>query len=245
MGSLEGLIRTCKYSFAPNSLGYCGAKDFSVLFERFIKEPSEQLASRVEEALHSFVGLHSYLLLIAEHNSLSEFDESVIEAYWLGNSLLKNVPVKAVRELIEKKFVTLPLRIRQQKACFLKQHAYVQHSFHVLFIQFLTPKVAPLVSNLDKCIIKWADVLEVKEDKLKVKSIALIHENNELKLKEKLFNVENRFIEEPKEGMLISVHWDNAVEEIGKEQQKNLKKCLLANIELANAYTTSVQKKQK
>jgi len=222
LGSLEGLIRTCKYSFAPNSLGYCGAKDFSVLFERFIKEPSKQAACKVKEALRSFVGLHSYLSLIAKHNSLSEFDESVIEAYWLGNSLLENVPVKAVRELIEKKFVTLPLYIRQQKACFLKQHAYVQHSFHVLFIQFLTPKVAPLVSNL---------------------SIALIHENNELKLKEKLFNVENRFIEEPKKGMLISVHWNNAVEEISEEQQKNLKKCLLANIELANAYTTSIQKK--
>ena len=243
MGSLEGLIRACKYSFAPNSLGYCGAKNFSALFERFIKEPSKQAAYEVKEALCSFAGLHSYLSLIAEHNSLNEFDESVIEAYWLGNSLLENVPVKAVRELIEKTFVTLPLRIRQQKASFLKQHIYVQHSFHVLFVQFLTPKLAPLVPNLDKCIIKWANVLEVKGNKLKVKSIALIHENNELKLKEKLFSVKNRFIEEPKKGMLISTHWDNAVEEISEEQQKNLKKCLLANIELANAYAASIQKK--
>lgn len=243
MGSLEGLIRACKYSFAPNTLGYCGACDFSELFERFIGEPSKRLASEVKKALRSFIGLHSYLSLIAEHNSLSEFDERAVEAYWLGSPLLENVPVDAIRELIEKKFFTMPQRARQQKAGFLKQRAYIQHSFHVLFVQFLTPKLAPLVPNLDKCIIKWGTILEVNKNKLKVKSIALIHENNELKLKENLLSVENRFIEEPKKGMLVSIHWNNAVEEISEEQQKNLKRYLLTNIELANAYARSIQKK--
>ncbi len=243
LGSAEGLVKACKYAFVPNELGYCGARNFNELFKRFISSPSEKLKVEVKKALRSFTALYSYLSLISEYASKDVFDESVVEAYWLGNSLLEKIPVQAVKELISEKFVVLPSKIRKEKASFLARKVYIHHSFHVLFIQFLTPKLKPLLTNMDKCIVKWGKILEIKNDKLRVKSVSLLYEGAELKLKENYFFIKKGFIEEPYKGMLISIHWENAIEEISRAQAKEVEKYLLANISLANSY--AIQKTNK
>ena len=48
------------------------------------------------EILNHFDTLYQYLLLVAHQNNIADpFDQRVVEAYWLGNSLLGNVKVKA------------------------------------------------------------------------------------------------------------------------------------------------------
>ena len=238
MGANKGLIRACKYSMPANMLGYCGACNFSELFKDYLEKPSETKEKEVVQALQTFKGLYSYLKLIAEANSLNEFDARVVEAYWLGNSLLENVQLSDVKKLIMEDFKMLPPSIRKEKAAFLRDKAFVHHSFHVLFIQFLTKKLAPILKNLDSCIIKWGKLLERKKDKLKVKSIALMYEASQLKLIEKRMLINNnQFIEEPKKGMLLSIHWNHAIEEIDASQLKALKKYTLANLKLVNAYS--------
>ena len=48
------------------------------------------------EILNHFDTLYQYLLLVAHQNNIADpFDQRVVETYWLGNSLLGNVKVKA------------------------------------------------------------------------------------------------------------------------------------------------------
>lgn len=239
MDEAEILKMACKYAFVPNELGYCGAKNFSALFENFINNEDNASIAEVKDALTSFRAMYAYLQLIARYNSLEPFDKSVLEAYWLGNKLLENVPKEAVQSLIMKEFAVIPEEVRRRKAEYIKKPAYVQHSFHVLYVNFLNPRLKPVLENLDRCVIKWGKVLDINNGKLKVKSICLMNENGELKLKEKTFNIENRFVESPRKDMLVSIHWNNAIESISKEQQKNLKKYLLENISLAISYNRS------
>ncbi|MFH1235117.1 MAG: hypothetical protein V1493_05905, partial [Candidatus Diapherotrites archaeon] len=57
----------------------------------------------------------------------------------------------------------------------------------------------------------------------------------ELKLGEKIKLIENPFSLSLKKGSLVSVHWNNAIEEITEKQLKGMKKYTIKNVELANS----------
>lgn len=232
---IPALIRACKYSLIPNSLGYCGAKNYSHLFNSFIQKPTEKRVPIVKNALRTFIGAHSYIKLIAEHHSLNKFSEEAIEAYWLGSDLLNGIPVKKVKRLINESFKTLPESIRLNKTNSLPNEVFPHHSFHVLFVEFLTPKLKALVKNLNKCIVGWGKVRKKRKEKIEVKGIELFSESNRLKLRECIKRIENPFFLNIEKGELISVHWNNAIEGIHPDQVKRLEGFTLKNLELANS----------
>lgn len=232
---LNALVKACKYSLVPNGLGYCGAQDFSGLFASFIENPQEEKIPEIKSALRTFLGEHSYVQLIAEENGLEEFNEQAIDAYWLGSDLLECVHPKKIEKLINEKFRTLPESIRRKKIESLPEKAFPHHSFHVLFVEFLTPKLKAIVPNLDKCIVGWGKVKKNSYERLEIKGIELFSESSELKLRERTKTIENPFSLNAKKGSLVSVHWDNAIEEIDEDQAKELKKYTLKNLELANS----------
>ncbi|MCX6802854.1 MAG: DUF6390 family protein [Candidatus Diapherotrites archaeon] len=232
---LQAIAKACRYSFIPNELGYCGARDFSKLFVSFINEPKEEKAEEVKNALRTFTSEQAYIELIAEHHSLPVFDARPIEAYWLGSELLEGISKDEIKNLINEKFRTLPESVRAKKIAGLPAKAFIHHSFHVLYIEFITQKLPAIVPNLDKCLIGWGKVKGEKKGKFEIKGIELFKEAGELKLVEKIKMIENPFSLSLKKGSLVSVHWDNAVEEITEKQMKSLKKYTLKNMELANS----------
>ena len=123
--------------------------------------------------LQKFSALHPYLLLIAEANNLQPFDEQVIEAYWLGNSLLENVPFREMQKtILSLQKHGLPRRIAEKKAANLPEEMLPHHSMHVLYVNFLSQKVKPLIQNLGNCLIQWGEVQEKTAKGISIKGIA-------------------------------------------------------------------------
>jgi len=230
---INALKRACAYSFSPNKLGYCGPEGSWHAFEEFLSAPNtEQNAVAAKEALQKFYALFPYLELIATANDLQPFDAKVIEAYWIGNELLNNVQYSEIQKTILsfQKF-GLPRSIAEKKAAELPDALLPHHSMHVLYVNFISPKVKPIIENLGNCLIQWAEVKGEAKNGFKAKGIELFSENGELKLREKEKTVQNQFNLQLQPRDLISVHWQNAVEKISFDELKSLRKFTEGTIE--------------
>jgi len=234
---LEAIKKACLYSIPPNRLGYCGPSESWNTLQEFVSSPSGQKIPQTKAILQKFNALYPYLELIAEANSLQPFDLEVVEAYWLGNPLLKNVPRSAIQKtILSFQKLGLPRSIAEQKASQLPEGMLPHHSMHVLYINFISQKVSALVQNLSNCLIQWGEVRETLSQGISIKGIELISESGELKLREKTKTVENPFSIPLQQGDQITVHWGNAVEKISPKTFKNLKTITFKNIELLNLY---------
>lgn len=72
-------------------MGYCGRGEAEEILKRCIKNGE---CDGVEQELKKFIVLYPYLRTIAEITGLPEFSYQVVEAYWLGNDLLKQAKPK-------------------------------------------------------------------------------------------------------------------------------------------------------
>jgi len=222
---INALKRACLYSLPANKLGYCGPPESWRQFEQFLSDPTEKNAATAKSLLKEFCALYPYLELIASANNLLPFDPEVVEAYWLGNSLLENVQYFELQEtLLSFQRSGLPRSIAEEKAAELPDGILPHHSFHVLYVNFISPKVKPIVSNLSNCLVQWATVQGTAKNRVKVKGIGLFLESNELKLRERAKVVQNPLGLGLNGNNLVSVHWDTAVECISAEQARNLRK---------------------
>src|SRR4030042_1170915 len=86
---MQGVMSCSRYSFAPNSLHYCGPERQSDMLGYVQHEAADK---GLAEILHRFDTLYKYLVLIASSNHIHDpFDRRVVEAYWVGNNLLARV----------------------------------------------------------------------------------------------------------------------------------------------------------
>jgi len=238
---IDALKKACLYSFPPNKLGYCGPEYSWQSFQKFLSDPSEENAAQVKNHLKRFDALYPYLELIAGANSSQPFDFEVVEAYWIGNSLLDNVKhVKIQETILSFQKHGLPKSIAEKKAANLPEEMLACHSLHVLYVNFISKKVEPVVQNLGNCLIQWAKVLGETSKGIRVKGEELFLESSELKLKEKEKTVLNPFNILLQENDLVSVHWGNAVEKISQDSLKSLKTCTIKNLEAVNVSGSKV-----
>lgn len=91
---MSGLRIAALYGIYPFLLGFCGPQEKSkkktLLDYVSRKRVSEK---EVRKILEQFKGSHLYYKRIAESNEIEDhFDEKVVKAYWIGNSLLKKAP---------------------------------------------------------------------------------------------------------------------------------------------------------
>src|SRR3989338_9940983 len=99
-GRHEGLLKACKYSYITNKMEYCGSKEANAHFTGYIASQTEENRQKAETAFPSFESLWPYLNLIAKANSLEPLDGQVVEAYWLGNSLLEKAGMDDLKKVI-------------------------------------------------------------------------------------------------------------------------------------------------
>lgn len=228
---IDALKRACLYSFIPNRLGYCGPPGCWEAFSSFIQSPAEGQAPAVRQLLQHFSALHPYLELIAKANEKSAFDPEAIEAYWLGNDLLLNVQFSEFQKtILSFQRSGLPRPIAEKKAACLPACLLPHHSAHVLYVNFISKKVPPLIENLGDCLIQWAEVKSESEKGIEARGIGLFSEGGEFKIREKSKKIQNPFKIKPKPGDFVSVHWGNAIEILSEESLKSLKKFTQLNL---------------
>ena len=172
-----GPLLFARYAYPPNELGYCGPDASRELLERADAATTRGVPDDGGLRRHArgFEGAWPYLELIAHAHGLADpLDRRVVEAYWVGNELLRAVGPAALGDSLEDRFRSRGRVIWQglsdvvAGAAAGTEPAVPHHSFHVLAVY---PWVGLLRSGvrdealrvLDRCRIRWGRVLEVSQ----------------------------------------------------------------------------------
>ena len=175
-----------RYAFGPNRLGYCGSDAVDELFGEVTAGHDDRA---LRELARSFEGAWPYLELIARANGLPDpLDRRVVEAYWLGNSLLDRVGPRRLGESLEARFRP---RVRPEGWRWLagkpEAGGVPVHAFHVLDVfprvgLLRTGSIDGALTVMDSCRIRWGRVLERDGDHLVVNAVPLVMTDGKISL---------------------------------------------------------------
>ena len=170
--SLRGPLLFARYAYAPNRLGYCGPDAADELLGELSTGHGE---SQLRQLATGFEGAFPYLQLIAGACAIEDpLDWRVVEAYWLGGSLLRNVrPADLDRSVRERFWRRLDAGDRRWLADKPAAGALPSHAFHVLE---LLPRMGLLrggrvdrvLDTMDQCRIRWGTVVAANGAQLTV-----------------------------------------------------------------------------
>ena len=240
----QGLLLCAKYSVAPNFFGYCGPDENSSLVDHLKEKVGDK---EVQSILSEFETLYINLTLIAKENKIVDiFDKRVVEAYWVGNVLLKNVSSRDYAQLLDEKF-NLEKKLGSKNLSKLSHKIqthtiYPHHSFHVFNIFKRTghdPSFHTL-DTMDECRISFGQIkgqnsplrqgyegqAKLQNEIVEVKP--LIVTNNKLQFGrpiERSIKTEYKgktFLKNLKVGDWVSFHWGHVCDILTQSQAKNL-----------------------
>ncbi len=219
---LAGLRLAAVFSTVPNCKDYCGPAESWKAFEEFLK--TGKGPEKVAGLLEKFVAFYPYAELIGEASGKKPFDLEVVEAYWLGNELLEKIGPEDVAKMIKAKFEAphlLPKTFAEKLVAGIPGNPWPHHSFQVLYVHFITGKVAKTVENEAQCLVSWARVERADGDGLVVKGPLVTLENGkyvlsglvERKVATKLPDG-FQLAADAAEGDWVGVHWGLAVRKL-------------------------------
>ncbi|KKU86963.1 MAG: hypothetical protein UY17_C0034G0010 [Candidatus Beckwithbacteria bacterium GW2011_GWC2_47_9] len=223
---MNGLSLCARYAFAPNYLKYCGP-DKNQELKGYLQTKTSDAG--LKAMLNDFAAMHPYLQLIAKENGIdNEFDERVVDAYWLGNKLLDNVALKSFFNHVNPRLSKKELKWFELK---LPQGAKPNHAFHVF--NFITraghQAVHHTIESMDNCRISWGIMLP----KGKVATQKLGYKDKQLQLVQAVKTIKN-LVNDFEVGDLVTFHWGWVCEKISQRQAKSLDRYTRLALRLAN-----------
>lgn len=224
---LVGLKKAFQYGYVPCKLGLCGPNDkkkFAIITD--FLHGRDDLAGKAEKILREFKGAFPYYQLIASVNKISDpFDRRVIEAYWLGNSLLGKIKGNDLRKMMTAKFLSMG-HVSKEKIENIPDKSLAYHNFHVMRIGSVTGTLKETRTALDLCRVSWGRVKETRNGGIIVERQPLKSgSKKELgKSIEKSIKWNKLILPVVKKGDWISIHWNTAIERLDREQLKNIQK---------------------
>ncbi len=217
-----------RYAYGPNRLGYCGPDAVEELFGEGAGGGDDRALG---ELARGFEGAWPYLELIARSNGLADpLDRRVVEAYWLGNSLLDGVRPDTLADSLATRFRP---RLRPDGWRWLAgkpdRGAVPVHAFHVLDV---FPRVGLMRSGsvdhvldvIDSCRIRWGRVLERDAEFLVVNVVPLGMTDGRLVLgsprpeRIQAWRDGATFVAGVELGDVVSVHWSFACDRLSGDQ---------------------------
>ncbi len=165
---MDGIQLACRYSFKANALGYCGPENAHSVFLEYLQDTAnDEKRKKAALSLGKFEAVKPYLREIAASNQMQPLDYEVVEAYWLGNKLLKSVPAENLKKIILTDFAKpglLPREKAEKLAAGVPNGCMPHHSFHVLYLNTITGVIAKTLENADACRISWGKVVVMEDE---------------------------------------------------------------------------------
>lgn len=245
----NGILTCASYAFPPNSLHYCGPEKQNNL----LAYQREQIADAgLAEIVRDFQTLYPYLTLIAHENNIADpFDPRVVEAYWIGNGLLKNVKINNFYHHLHDS-LGLKKRVKPKDLELLYGKLPIgllpHHTFHVLNIFTRTGHhtTKHTLETMDACRISWGQVKNCElrittPTTLYVETRPLILQNGKLALGKHVtkqihvqsFQSQNTTYHIPNT-KFVSFHWDTFCDILTDQQAKRLEYYTEHALQLAN-----------
>lgn len=217
-----GPLLFARYAYPPNALGLCGTDETGTLLEygdAGVSDPG------LGELARTFEGAWPYLTLIAGANGIADpLDPRVVEAYWVGNTLLDRVEPAALARHVEERFRGRIGRSWDRLLDAVAAGAVPHHSFHVFAVYpwlglLRTGIVDEPLRVLDRCRITPAAVASVAGDSARVLLRPLVWTGRTLELgpwttRGVRWRDHGLAFVAPKPGDWVSVHWDFACDRL-------------------------------
>ena len=180
----SGAVRFARYAYPPNSLGYCGPGDSLALFEY---GSTGVVDGGLRTLAQEFEGAWPYLELIASGSGSDPLDLDVVQAYWIGNALLDRVDTSSFGNSMRERFQDRAGTSWESIVDALNSGARPSHGFHVFCVY---PWVGLMRSGLvqqplhvlDRCRIRWGQVVAVDGDVARVRTRPLFLQDDRLAL---------------------------------------------------------------
>jgi hypothetical protein len=244
---VSGPVLFARYAYGPNSLGYCGPEASAELFGEattgFNDRPLRELATRFE-------GAYPYLALIARANGIADpLDYRVVDAYWIGNELLRAIGQRTFADSLDVRFRQ---RVSAAEWPWLQRKgadgALPVHAFHVLDV---FPRLGLMRSGstdrametMDSCRIRWGRVIDRVGDHLLVSASHLEMVDGVFRLAPPVVEQVQGWIdgagligspERVRAGDFVSIHWDWACEVLTPARLKALRYWTMREVGIAN-----------
>jgi hypothetical protein len=240
---VAGPVLFARYAYAPNELGYCGPEDHPSLLGYGSAQVSDPGLVQLARA---FTGPWPYLKLLAGAAGIDDpFDRRVVEAYWIGNDLLDRVRLADFGNALEERFRGQAGRWWSHLAEGIPAGAVADHNFHVFGVY---PWVGVLTSGrsddalhqLDRCRIRWGQVVHVAGDQVEVRSPHLTWDGTRLGLSEPRLETVRRavggtgFVEDLQAGDWVAMHWHWVCDRLDARQLRNLRRFALRQLTITN-----------
>jgi hypothetical protein len=243
----SGDVLFARYAYPPNQLGYCGPGDGRELLELASGEGGERGRLDMAERARRFDGAWPYLEIIAAATGIEDpLDGRVVEAYWIGNELLDAVDPMSFARLARARFGH---QTGADWGCLDPPTTAVpHHSFHVFAIypwMGLLRRAAPgpALTVLDRCRIRWGQVVRVHGDRADVHSETLTWDGAAVSLGPPLVETA-RWADSgralgapPAPGDWVSLHWDWVCDRLTASQLDGLRRITARQLHLTNRAT--------
>jgi hypothetical protein len=234
-----GIHLFIRYGFMPNHLGYCGGSDNELLLERAATGQADRALTPL---LTQFTGAVPYLRSIAAANGIADpFDRRVVEAYWLGNDLLRRVEAGDLYKTLDERFGRdLPPKLREQVLRKPPEGAKPFHFFHVVDVYRHLERETVGMAATENCRISWGQVRTVEGAALMVHRAPLVWREGKLALGEPaaervLRSVDGLgFVDDVAVGDWVSIHWGWACEVLDERKLANLQQWTRLHLGIAN-----------
>lgn len=242
--SAPGPIMFVRYAFPPNFHGSCGPPDARGLFEYGAQAVVD---NGLRDLARQFAGAWPYLELIAAATGIPDpLDRRVVEAYWVGNSLLDRVGAWSMGNSMDARFRLRTGRQFSYLAESVVAGGMPHHSYHVFCIY---PWVGLLGNDrrfeqalmvLDRCRIRWGQVRQVLPDQLVVESQPLAFARGRLFLGPARTETVERswdgieLVSEFAAGDWVSMHWEWVCDRLTPHQLAALRHYTRLHLAVAN-----------
>lgn len=241
--SAEGAILFARFAYPPNELGYCGPDDHRALLEYSATGLVDPGLGRL---VRGFAGAWPYLELIAGATGVRQpLDRRVVEAYWLGSSLLHRIEMRAFGNSLFDRFRARAGSGWSSMAEAIPVGALPTHSFHVFGVY---PWVGLLRGErsdqplhvLERCRIRWGKVLSIEGDEAVVVSRPLTWDGRELALgvhrtERVTLGADGLGLAPHVEpGDWVAMHWGWICDRLSRRQLANLRRYTLLQLDVTN-----------
>lgn len=233
--NLSGLKLAAAYGMAPNKLGFCGPQGENDCKKILHYLENKKSDLKIRPILEKFEAAYAYFELIARKNKIQDpLDFRVVEAFWVGNALLKKVSVRDIKRMVLDKF-TQPRLLSKNEAKkrikFIPKNSFPHHSFHVYILGTITGRVSLEDAFLkDICRVGWGRVKKIKNSGKKYKVIIEykpIVRNKKFefgRLNRKEVDWNKKILPNIKVGDQVSFHWNVLCQKLSPKDVLNLEK---------------------
>jgi len=238
-----GLQMFARYAYPPNLRGYCGPADHGMLLEY---ASSGTVDPGLVDLARSFTGPWPYLTLIAATAGIEDpFDRRVVEAYWVGNSLLDRIDATSFGNALDESFRPRTGSLWSHLAEAIPTGIAPHHYFHVFGVY---PWVGLLTEShrgepleiLEGCRIRWGRVVETSGDSVMVRSRPLTWDGKLLELgppriEKAVTAVDGHAsVSGLEQGEWVSLHWGWVCDRLTPRQLGHLRRFSKRQLEITN-----------